>query len=62
MGVAVDAVRPHRAATKQTTPKEVLRKPACHGWGPQILRKTFASDATVSVKCIGARPRVIEAP
>ena len=30
--------------------------------GPQILRKMFVSDATLSVKCIGSRLRVIESP
>ncbi len=58
----MDAVRSHFAAGKQTATKEVLGKRACHGWGPQILRKMLVSDATVSVKCIGARLRVIESP
>jgi hypothetical protein len=62
MGAAVDAVRPHLPAAKQTATKEVLRKPACHGWGPQIVKKMLVSDATESVKCIGARPRLIESP
>jgi hypothetical protein len=54
------AVRPHLAAGEQSTTKEVLRQPACHGWGPQILQKMLVSDATESVKCIGRRPGVIE--
>ncbi len=58
----MDAVRPHLAEGKQTTAKEVLRKEACLGWVPQILRKMLVSDATVSVKCIEVRLRVIELP
>jgi hypothetical protein len=62
MGAAVDAVRPHLAAAKQTATKEVLRKPACHWWRPQILKKMLGSDATEPVMCIGARLRVVEPP
>ena len=62
MGVAVDAVRLCRAAGKQAAAKEVLPKPGCPGWVRQTEQKMLGSDATVPVKCIGARPRVVGSP
>jgi hypothetical protein len=62
MSVAGDAVRPHLVGSKQIVSREVCRKRACCGRGPQILRKVVVSAATVSVKCIRRKLRGIESP